>query len=321
MLDEIFEYIKNSSKEWDYYFLRTFVKNKYEFKKRLHSLFYELKSIDLDTKNLTILDAGAGAGIYSIIFSLLGASQVFSIDTNFPLLNSFKKIIDKFNFRRIFIINADLQKIPLQSESVDFIYCRETISHISNYIEFLKECLRILKKRGKIYICDDNNILNPFIKRRLKIIWKYFEEGPVTSNIYNHRVFRPFIIERQDIIKKHFPYLNEEEIFKLSLGTSGLTQEKIISLCSTYIRNKQFPSYFYKIGTPPRSPYTGQFIERGFNPKKLAEDLERIGFSHIKYYAHIGSRNRIIRSINNLVRKFSLISVYLSLGFRIEARK
>jgi len=103
VLDEIFEYIKNSSKEWDYYFLRTFVKNKYEFKKRLHSLFYELKSIDLDTKNLTILDAGAGAGIYSIIFSLLGASQVFSIDTNFPLLNSFKKIIDKFNFRRIFI--------------------------------------------------------------------------------------------------------------------------------------------------------------------------------------------------------------------------
>lgn len=49
-------------------------------------------------------------------------------------------------------INASIEKIPLRSNSQDFILCSHVLEHVDNDIKAIKELSRVLKKGGIMFI-------------------------------------------------------------------------------------------------------------------------------------------------------------------------
>jgi SAM-dependent methyltransferase len=91
------------------------------------------------------MDAGCGAGRFSEIALGLGCRLIavdFSsaVDTAQRNLKSDKKLV----------IQADLSKLPVQSNSMDYIYCIGVLQHTKNPETIVKELVRCLKFGGEL---------------------------------------------------------------------------------------------------------------------------------------------------------------------------
>lgn len=124
-----------------------------------------------DTK--LIVDVGAGGGelikrlqnTYPEI-KLLGIDPVYTSDT---------------------ILNGDFYNIPLDSNSVDVIICKEVLQHSGNILTALNEIKRVLKKNGILIIIERNPISFLGLRKRLyeKIgKWMYPPDSPFREKWY-----------------------------------------------------------------------------------------------------------------------------------------
>jgi len=95
--------------------------------------------------NKLVLDAGCGAGRFSEIALELGARLIavdFSsaVDTAHKNLKTEKKLV----------VQADLSNLPIQSNSMDYIYCIGVLQHTKNPETIVKELVRCLKFDGEL---------------------------------------------------------------------------------------------------------------------------------------------------------------------------
>lgn len=76
-----------------------------------------------------------------------GCGDRFEVGTDFidlyPMEDGVHKIIK---------VNMNESRFPYPDNTFDQVYSRNVIAHISNPQHFLKECLRVLKKGGEIYL-------------------------------------------------------------------------------------------------------------------------------------------------------------------------
>lgn len=95
--------------------------------------------------NLTVLDLGSGTGFFT---NLLAGSynQVIGLDLSKGMLHFAKESRNK----NITWLEADVHKIPLQDESVDFIYSNLVIQWCDPLDVAIAEMLRVLKPGGLI---------------------------------------------------------------------------------------------------------------------------------------------------------------------------
>lgn len=100
-----------------------------------------------DLKGNVVLDIPCGDGRASYEFRKKGA-EVLAFD----LFPDFMQVEDmKAEF-------ADLtDRLPVESDSVDFILCQEGIEHVPNQLQVLQEFNRVLKKGGQLLITTPNN--------------------------------------------------------------------------------------------------------------------------------------------------------------------
>ncbi len=102
----------------------------------------------LPKKNSTILDFGCGEGRYIEEFLKINQYKIIGTDISSFAIKNAKK---KFPKGRFYALSGD-DKIPVQSNSVDFILAADVIEHIFDIPNFLSELNRVLKKDGKIFI-------------------------------------------------------------------------------------------------------------------------------------------------------------------------
>ncbi len=96
-------------------------------------------------KNKYVLDAGCGAGRFSENALKFGANLIavdFSaaVDTAEKNLGKGSKLV----------IQADLGRLPIQSNSLDYIYCIGVLQHTRNPDVIVKELIRCLKVEGEL---------------------------------------------------------------------------------------------------------------------------------------------------------------------------
>jgi SAM-dependent methyltransferase len=97
-------------------------------------------------KHQVVLDIPAGKGETAGMLQEVGA-RVIALDL-FP---------KSFEHRSIDCGYADLNKaLPVESETVDFVFCQEGIEHVSDQPAALRELSRILKPTGKLLITTPN---------------------------------------------------------------------------------------------------------------------------------------------------------------------
>jgi len=130
--------------------MKTFDKIAEEFDKtRIYSWSETIKFIKSMKKNSKVLDLGCGNG-RDINTLLKYKHKPIGLDSSKKLLNIAKKRYPQVKF-----IHADMTKIPLKNNSLDYVLCIAAFHHLKTKkarISCLKEIKRILKPNGKLFL-------------------------------------------------------------------------------------------------------------------------------------------------------------------------
>jgi len=126
------------------------------------SIYSQIRTIDYElinyiTKklasmsNIVAADIGCGDGRYSIklIEKLRNRLSLTCVDNNYEMLQQISKISS--NFQNLQTKQAFAEKIPFDDNSLDCIFSFNAIHHFK-INEFAKECNRVLKNNGLLFI-------------------------------------------------------------------------------------------------------------------------------------------------------------------------
>lgn len=141
-----------------------------------------------DVKSKTVIDVSAGSGYVANLWHYAGAN-VRALDM-YP---------DIFRSENLTCQPIDLNlKLPIETNSADYVLLMETIEHIPNQTALLQELSRILKPNGILIVTKPNN---SSLNGRLGNLWVEAERGDMflsneasiigydDSHIYNGRVY------------------------------------------------------------------------------------------------------------------------------------
>lgn len=102
-------------------------------------------------KNKTLLDIGCGSGYISIEISKLGL-KVIASDIVPLALKKIEKYCKKSKLKSIKTLECSAEKIPLKSNSIDYIVATSVLEHVWEQEKAIKEWKRVLKPKGRIFI-------------------------------------------------------------------------------------------------------------------------------------------------------------------------
>ncbi|OPX85007.1 MAG: putative methyltransferase YcgJ [Pelotomaculum sp. PtaB.Bin013] len=114
----------------------------------------EIKSLDLDFRNKTVLDLAAGTGHWEEVFLSLGAGKVIWQDLSEFFYEKAKRRLQGCD--NVEFLLGDMMSIPLENESVDFVLCRDSIFHSPSEKRTVAEVYRVLKENGYFYLTFRN---------------------------------------------------------------------------------------------------------------------------------------------------------------------
>jgi len=163
------------------------------------SIYSQVRTIDYElinyiTKklasmsNIVAADIGCGDGRYSIklIEKLRNRLSLTCVDNNYEMLQQISKISS--NFQNLQTKQAPAEKLPFDDNSLDCIFSFNAIHHFK-INEFVKECNRILKNNGLLFIYtrlkeqNESNIWGKFFPDFSKKENRLFDNHSLTECI------------------------------------------------------------------------------------------------------------------------------------------
>lgn len=120
----------------------------------------------------TAVDIGAGTGF--VTQELLSRKlRVIAIDQSREMLDVLER---KFGSGgEIICLQADAYKLPLESESVDYVMANMFLHHVENPGQAIAEMTRILRPGGKLVIVDLNRHDYEFLRKEQFDVWLGFD--------------------------------------------------------------------------------------------------------------------------------------------------
>ena len=109
---------------------------------------------DYGVSNRNCLDVGPGSGRWINFLKNNKSKNIYAVDISDKVIDINKKNCDK-----VFKLDFEKKKIPLQNDSIDLIVCLEVLEHLRQPDHFLKEIMRLLKK-DSIAVFSIPNILS-----------------------------------------------------------------------------------------------------------------------------------------------------------------
>jgi len=163
------------------------------------SIYSQVRTIDYElinyiTKklasmsNIVAADIGCGDGRYSIklIEKLRNRLSLTCVDNNYEMLQQISKISS--NFQNLQTKQAPAEKLPFDDNSLDCIFSFNAIHHFK-INEFAKECNRVLKNNGLLFIYtrlkeqNESNIWGKFFPDFSKKENRLFDNHSLTECI------------------------------------------------------------------------------------------------------------------------------------------
>ena len=120
----------------------------YEESEKHWKIFYS----EDEVQDKTVLDAGCGTGIFSIIFANAGAAKVTGIDISQGSLNTALGLKEKFRLNNAEFLQQDMLNLPFPDEAFDIVWAWGTVHHTTDPFGAVSELLRVLKKGGSILL-------------------------------------------------------------------------------------------------------------------------------------------------------------------------
>ncbi|MEO7867140.1 MAG: class I SAM-dependent methyltransferase [Candidatus Eisenbacteria bacterium] len=268
-----------------------------------------------------VVDAGSGFGMVSNLMACWGASRVWAVEVHTPMIEAHRRVLDA-HFRpiadRVHPVRADVSRLPLEDASADVVISIEAISHYFDVDAFLDECARVLRPGGFVVVSDGNNGANPSIRARTMELWQRFEAGP-EGPFGEHVIPETMLARRVRVVCKHFPSLGPAEVELYAKATAGLDELGIVDAVRSHQGGGKAPAHYYQRGDCPREPFWGYWLERLFDPRDLARDLERRGFRGHALPHFGGASNDLVLAANHALRAFPTFR--FARAFRVVGRK
>jgi len=157
-----------------------------------------------ELKGKLVLDAGVGAGRFAEVISRWGA-KVVGIDLSYAVEAAYKNLKNREN---VYILQADIAKLPFSYETFDYIFSIGVLHHTPNTKEYFKKLVPFLKPGGEIAIWVYPKEPS-FITRSQ---WIPFTNKIPTKAFYEWcKWFVPFALKRLNtpligVIKNLFPF-------------------------------------------------------------------------------------------------------------------
>ncbi len=123
-----------------------------------------------DVRGKSVLDAGCGTGIFSVIFSNKGASSVTGIDISEGSLQTAMRLKEKFGLHNAHFQKEDMLHLPFQDEQFDFVWAWGTVHHTTDPFIAIEELIRVLRKGGSILLAVYNRTKVTFIHELIRKI-------------------------------------------------------------------------------------------------------------------------------------------------------
>jgi O-antigen biosynthesis protein len=144
-------------------------------------------------KDKVVLDAACGTGYGTKMLQASGAKSVIGVDVSHESLESAKRMYSAENIQYLY---GDVNALNFESQSFDIVVSFETIEHIENGYNWIKESARVLKENGLFIVSTPNRaITNP---------GTYFDEKPLNKYHkfeYNFIEFVGELLKEYDIIE------------------------------------------------------------------------------------------------------------------------
>ena len=102
---------------------------------------------------ITIVDLGAGEGMISQLLAE-NAKKVYCIDNSKSMVRVGTELAKKKNFSNLEYKLGDIEKVPLNNNSVDLALMSQSLHHAQHPELALSEAFRILKPKGKLIVLD-----------------------------------------------------------------------------------------------------------------------------------------------------------------------
>lgn len=130
---------------------------------RRHEVAYEF-AVPL-VAGRCVLEVGCGEG-YGTALLATSAEQIVGVDYDALTVTHASSTYPGARF-----VRGNLAALPVRSESVDVVATLQVIEHVWNHPEFVRECLRVLRPGGLLWVTTPNRLtfspgleepLNPF---------------------------------------------------------------------------------------------------------------------------------------------------------------
>lgn len=158
-------------------------------------------------QNKVVLDIACGSGYGSLYLSEKEAKKVVGVDNSQDAIDYAKSKYQKQNIE--FLIENG-EATSFKDDIFDVIVSNETIEHVNNQENFLKEIKRILTKEGVAVISTPNastttekNIfhIKEFTPREFRgLLLRYFKN---VKFYYQHNVISNYILSRESLTQNH----------------------------------------------------------------------------------------------------------------------
>ena len=114
----------------------------------LNDMNPNLKEMIRQSERKIIADIGCGCG-RNLLYSSEFAGRLIGVDISQKSLDFAKKFVQSDNLE---LIQGDNLSLPLLSDSCDLVISDGVIHHTGKTVEAFKECIRILKPKGLLYL-------------------------------------------------------------------------------------------------------------------------------------------------------------------------
>lgn len=147
------EELELSLKKWNRFYANKlqedFYNEKYikSLEKSYVSILQQISECKKITKNTVFLELGCGP-MFLGRFIANRCKYVVGVDISYSILKFAKKLFDDMGIKNYILIQANLKKMPLRSNSIDLIYGGGVLEHSEDMVGSLREIYRVLKEKG-----------------------------------------------------------------------------------------------------------------------------------------------------------------------------
>ncbi|MBN1223114.1 MAG: methyltransferase domain-containing protein [Candidatus Aminicenantes bacterium] len=148
----------------------------YEASENHWKIFYS----NSEVRGKSVLDAGCGTGIFSIIFARNEAAKVMGIDISEGSLTTARSLKERFGLSNAEFQREDMLNLPFTADTFDIVWAWGTVHHTTDPFQAVSELIRVLKPEGSlllaVYTRTKLTFLHEIIRKTLirtpKNTWK-----------------------------------------------------------------------------------------------------------------------------------------------------